>query len=152
MKRYNKVLRQLLIRHQSFEKLDFLQSNHQLMSAGDFQLLFNKWDMEVTQLMLALEKQCNKFQDGSIEFCLVTGIWIRHLQAYRWVRRFHENKVARGGNLIQTCRWLNIQSLLVLTPTQVLLNVNECMMQLEGLKKDALRLWNVNLRECLSSA
>jgi hypothetical protein len=66
MKRYNKVLRQLLLHHQSFEKLDFLQSNHHLMSAGDFQLLFNRWDMEVTQLMLALEKWCNKFQDGSI--------------------------------------------------------------------------------------
>ena len=49
VKRYNKVFRQLLICHQSFEKLDFLQSNHHLMSVGDFQLLFNKWDMEVTQ-------------------------------------------------------------------------------------------------------
>jgi hypothetical protein len=53
VKRYNKVLRQLLIRHRSFEKLDFLQSNHHLMSADDFQILFNKWDMEVMQLMLA---------------------------------------------------------------------------------------------------
>ncbi len=82
VKWYNKVLRQLLTCHQSFEKLDFLQSNHHLMSAGNFQLLFNKWDMEVTQLMLALEKRCNKFQDGSIEFSLVTGIWIRHLKVY----------------------------------------------------------------------
>ncbi len=65
MKRYNKVLRQLLIRHRSFEKL---------MSADDFQILFNRWDMEVTQLMLALEKRCNTFRDGSIEFSLVTGI------------------------------------------------------------------------------
>ncbi len=32
VKRYNKVLRQLLIHHQSFEELDFLQSNHHLMS------------------------------------------------------------------------------------------------------------------------
>jgi hypothetical protein len=31
------------------------------MSADDFQLLFNKWDKEVTQLMLGSEKQCNKF-------------------------------------------------------------------------------------------
>ncbi len=38
VKRYYKVLRQLLICHQSFKKLDFLQSNYHLMSAGDFQL------------------------------------------------------------------------------------------------------------------
>jgi hypothetical protein len=31
------------------------------MSADAFQTVFNRWDMEVTQLMLALEKQCNKF-------------------------------------------------------------------------------------------
>jgi hypothetical protein len=36
VKRHNKVLRQLLIGHQSFEKLDFLQSKHHLISAGDF--------------------------------------------------------------------------------------------------------------------
>jgi hypothetical protein len=85
VKRYNKVFRQLLICHQSFEKLDFLQSNHHLMSAGGFQLLFNKWDMEVMQLMLASEKWCNKFCDGSIEFSPVTSIWICCLQAYHWV-------------------------------------------------------------------
>jgi hypothetical protein len=99
VKQYNKVLRQLLIRHRSFDKLDFLQSNHHLMSAGDFQLLSNKWDKEVMQLMLALEKWCNKFWDGSIEFSPVTGIWIHCLQAYCWVQQFYEIKVAHGGNL-----------------------------------------------------
>ncbi len=59
VKQYNKVLTQLLIRHRLFEKLEFLQSNHHLMSADDFQILFNRWDIEVMQLMLALEKQCN---------------------------------------------------------------------------------------------
>jgi hypothetical protein len=41
------------------------------MSAGDFKILFNRWDMEVMQLMLASEKWCNKFRDGSINFSLV---------------------------------------------------------------------------------
>ncbi len=61
VKRYNKVLMKLLICHKSFENLEFLQSNHHLMSADGFQTLFNRWDMEVMQLMLASEKQCNKF-------------------------------------------------------------------------------------------
>jgi hypothetical protein len=47
---------------------------------------------------------------------------------------------------------LNIASLLVLTPAQVLLNLNECMTWLEGLKKDASKLWNAHLHKCLSSA
>jgi hypothetical protein len=58
--------------------------------------------------------------------------------------------MAHGGNLFQTCRRLNIASLLVLTPAQVVLNVNECMTWLEGLKKGAPKRWNAHLRECLS--
>jgi hypothetical protein len=83
VKQYNKVLTKLLIRHRSFEKLEFLQTNHTLMSADAFQTLFNRQDIEVTQLMLASEKWCSKFCDGSIEFSPITGIWIHRLQAYR---------------------------------------------------------------------
>ncbi len=61
-----------------------------------------------------------------IYFNPITGLWIRCLQAYRWVQQFHENK-----DLFQTCRRLNIASLVVLTPAQVLLNVNECTTWLE---------------------
>jgi hypothetical protein len=64
----NKVLTKLLIHHRLFEKLKFLQTNHHLMSADAFQTLFNRWDTEVMQLMLALEKRRNKFCDGSIVF------------------------------------------------------------------------------------
>ena len=56
VKRYNKALTKLLISHRSFEKLEFLQTNHHLMSADAFQTLFNRWDMEVTQPMLAFLK------------------------------------------------------------------------------------------------
>ncbi len=64
------------------------------MSADAFQTLFNRWDMEVMQLMLASEKQCNKFHDGIIEYSPITGKWIHCLQAYPWIQQFHENKVA----------------------------------------------------------
>ncbi len=94
VKRSNKVLTKLLICHRLFEKLEFLQTNHHLMSADAFQTLFNRWDMEVTQLMLALEKWCNKFCDRNIEFSPITDIWIQRVQAYRWIQQFHENKVA----------------------------------------------------------
>ncbi len=56
VKWYNKVLMKLLIHHRLFEKLEFLQTNHHLMSADAFQTLFTRWDTEVMQLMLALEK------------------------------------------------------------------------------------------------
>jgi hypothetical protein len=76
----------LLKHHRSFEKLEFLQTNHHLMSADAFQTLFNRWDTEVTQLMLASEKWYNKFCDRSIEFSPITGIWnnpFRHTAGFR---------------------------------------------------------------------
>jgi hypothetical protein len=60
--------------------------------------------------------------------------------------------VAYRGNLFQTCRCLGIASPLVLTPAQVVLNVNEFMTWLEGLKKDTPKLQNAHLHKCLSSA
>jgi hypothetical protein len=75
---------------------------------------------------------------------------MQHLQAYGWIQQFHENKVTNGDNLFRTCRRFNIASSIVLTPAQVLLNVNEQKTRLEGLKKDAPKLWNAHLRECLS--
>jgi hypothetical protein len=83
---YDKVLKQLLVRHQLFEKLEFLQQNHLNMSAADFQLMYNQWEREVTWLMLGSERRCNKFRAGSIEFSPVIGLWIRWVQVYRWIR------------------------------------------------------------------
>jgi hypothetical protein len=122
------------------------------MSADAFQTLFNRWDIEVMQLILALEKWCNKFCDGSIELSPITGIWIRCLQAYCWVQQLHENRVAHGSNLFCTCRRLNTTSPLVLIPAQVVLNVSKSMTWLEGLKKDVPKLWNAHLSQCLSLA
>ena len=56
VRKYNKVLLQMLTRHRAFEKLEFLQQNYNHISAADFQLMFNKWDDEVTQLMPGSEK------------------------------------------------------------------------------------------------
>jgi hypothetical protein len=74
VKWYTKVLTKLLIRHRLFEKLEFLQTNHHLMSADAFQTLFNRWDMEVMQLMLVSGKWCKRFHYRSIEFSPLTGI------------------------------------------------------------------------------
>jgi hypothetical protein len=82
VKKYNTVLKQLLIRHRSFEKLEYLQQNHDRLGAAKFQLMFNNWDREVTCFMLGSEKQCNKYRKGSIKFSPVIGLWIRRIQLY----------------------------------------------------------------------
>ena len=117
----------MLIRHRSFKKLEQLQQNHDKLSASEFQLMFNNWDKEVTQLMLGSEKQCNKFRDGTIEFSPVVGIWIRRLQAYHWIEQYHTGKVKHAGNLCRTCRKLGISSPQSHSPAQILAGIEACM-------------------------
>jgi len=152
MKKYNKVLTQMLIRHRSFEKLEQLQQNHDKLSAAEFQLMFNNWDKEVTQLMLGSEKWCNKFRDGNIEFSPVVGIWIRRLQAYRWIEQYHAGKVKHAGNLCRTCQRLGTSSPQSHCPAQILAGIEACTRHLADLKKIAPQLQNDHLQTCLASA
>ena len=41
VKKYDQVLKQLLVRHQAFEKLEHLQQNYGDMTCAKFQLMFN---------------------------------------------------------------------------------------------------------------
>jgi hypothetical protein len=148
---YN-VLKQLLVRHWLFEKLEFLQQHHSNMSAADFQLMYNQWDREVTRLMLGSEKQCNKFRVGSIEFSPVIGLWIRRIQVYRWIRRYLVGKVEHAGNLYRTCRRLYVPPPHLLTLTQVTATKEDCKRHLEALRQSAPKLRDEHLRSCLDSA
>jgi hypothetical protein len=109
------------------------------MSVADYQLLFNKWDKEVTKLMLGSEKQYKNFYDGSVEISPVVGIQIGHLQAYQWVQCY-ESKMAYRENMFWTCRHLNILSPTALIPAQVILNIEVCIVRLTELKKAAPKL------------
>ena len=133
VKNYNTVLKQLLVRHWSFEKLEFLQQNHANMLATEFQLMFNQWDREVTRLMLGSEKRCNKFRDGSIEFSPVIGLWIRRIQVYRWIRRYHEGRLEHAGNLFWACQRLFVSPPTSLSPNQVTDCKEDCKRHLEAL-------------------
>ena len=130
----------MLIRHRSFKKLEQLQQSHDKLSAAEFQLMFNNWDKEVTQLMLGSEKRCNKFRDGNIEFSPVVGIWIRHLQAYRWIEQYHAENVKRAGNLCRTCRRLGISSPQFHSLAQILAGIEACTQHLADLRKIAPQL------------
>ena len=54
--------------HRAFDKLESLQQNKDGMSPAIFQLRSNKWDEEVTEMMIVSEKRCNKFMNGLIDW------------------------------------------------------------------------------------
>jgi hypothetical protein len=150
--KYNEVLKQLLIHHRSFKKMEYLQQNRLRLSPAEFQLLFNQWDWEVTCLMLGLEHCRNKFRDGSIEFSPVVGLWLCQMQLYWWIRRYHEGRVQHAGNLFWTCRRLNVPNPNALTPKEMATAEKDCKRRLESLKAAAPKLQDEHLRTCLGKA
>ncbi len=62
-------------------------------SVAEFELMFNKCDNEVTELMLSSESKCNKFVDGTIKFSPVVGLWIDRLRTYHWIIWYKQGQV-----------------------------------------------------------
>jgi hypothetical protein len=102
--------------------------------------------------MLGLEKRCNKFRDGNIDFSLVVGLWIRRLQAYRWISRYQNGQVPHAGNLYRLCRCLSAPSPSSLMVEEVIAAEAACVQKLADLKLQAPVLWNEHLRNCLDTA
>lgn len=86
---YNRVLKQLYLRHRAFEKLEELRENHDSMTPAEFQLALNSWDREVTTMKLAAESKCGHTYAGQMEFSNDVGIWWNRLRIYRWMMRYN---------------------------------------------------------------
>ena len=59
---YTRVLMQLTTRHRMFKKVNHIKDHHGVMTEAEFQLLYNAWDTELLELMLASEKRCRKLK------------------------------------------------------------------------------------------
>ncbi len=149
-KKYNMVLKQLLVCHWSFEKLEFLQQNQENLVLAEFQLMFNQYDCKVTCFMLRLEKWCNRYRNGSIKFSPVVGLWIHQMQLYCWILHYHEGRVVHAGDLFWACQCLNVPDPNTLTPEEVTIKEEECVRWLSLLKEVAPKLHNEHLRMCLN--
>ena len=78
IKKYNAVLKELMVIHRAYEKLERLYEEHDSLSVSEFQLIFNQWDSKVIAHKRASENQCNKFLDGKLVFSL----WSAYGSAY----------------------------------------------------------------------
>ena len=151
-KKYTKILKRRIAKHRINEKLSELHICRQTLSKSIFQQKFNKWDKEVTQLMLGSEKGCNQFYNGTIEFSPLVGIYIRRLRVYRWIKRFQSGKKTTKKTLWRTCKRMKIPSPIIITPVEVQNTIDECMQKLEDLKRQSPKLREEHLAARLAAA
>jgi hypothetical protein len=103
-KKYIKRLKKQLKRHKIEEKLNILNEHQAEMSREKVEHHHNKIDEEVVQQQVGLEKKCNKFYDGKIEFSPEVGIVVRRGRLYRRILDFKHGKPMNHRTLKDTCK------------------------------------------------
>jgi hypothetical protein len=88
-------------------------------------------DEEGKAYMRRAEKICRKIKCCRIPFSPEAAIWIRRVQVYYSILRYHKGKIKNRGNLKRAARRCNIANPLTLS-------VKEIALRLEACKKECL--------------
>jgi hypothetical protein len=76
--------------------------------------------------MIHLEKMCRKIKCCRIPYSPEASIWIRRVQVYYSIIRWHKGQIQNRWNLKRAARRCNIQNPMGLSMAEVLLRVDEC--------------------------
>ena len=63
---YNKVLEQVITRHNMYEKLAEIMSTPDV-AESEYEHKMNKWDDELKNFMLGAEERCRTYKTGDLE-------------------------------------------------------------------------------------
>ena len=151
-KSYNKVLLQLTERHRMFAKMSALQQDALQPNSTTFNLSFNQWDREMSELMHSAEEKSSKFKHDDIEFSPVVGIWLNRLRIYKHIMRFKSGLVPDPRNLFRACQRADIPQPQTITLDALEASIVVCETQLTQLKQQAPLLRHQHLQHRLQSA
>lgn len=149
---YVNLLNQLTDRHRMFHKLNKLALAQDELSPSTFQLLFNKWDEELTQLMLAAENKCNTYKSNHIPYSPEVGEWITRRWLLGRIRRYLQGKVPDPRNLYRQCRRHRLPDPREITEEDLNIEIFLCYRKIEELKPKAPKLRRDHLNARLKEA
>jgi hypothetical protein len=106
-------------------------------------------DEEGKAYMRHAEKICRKIKCCQIPFLPETSIWIRQVQVYYSLIRFHQGKIKNRGNLKRAARRCNIPNLLGLTVAEILAHLETCKKECAFYQEHGQRFWRKHLNNRL---
>jgi hypothetical protein len=101
--KYNWVLNQLASRHLLFHKLLQMGCDLDSLSEAQFLVRINKANKELEEFMKVTKKDCHKYIGGHIEWCPVTGVWMKHCWLLGQVQVFLNGQTRDPRNLFNEC-------------------------------------------------
>ena len=149
---YANTLNQLLDRHRMFKKLNNLHKLQDDLSLSEFMLLFNKWDRELTELMLAAENKCHQYKQCHIPYSPEVAEWITRRWLLGRIRRYLQGKVPDPRNLYRQCRKHRVPDPRDLSEDDLNIEIFLCAKKIEELKPLAPKLRREHLKACLADA
>ncbi len=85
---YSHELDLLCIQHKMYGRIYFIYSHTDYLSDDDFSYMINKWDTELIQYKLHLEKNCTKYKNSHIKWSPEVGLWLSHRWLLVRIRKF----------------------------------------------------------------
>ncbi len=113
-----------IIRHRLLERLHEAHTGAYLNSEQARRLIMI--DKEGKMYMRHAEKICRKIKCCQIPFSPEAAIWIRHVQVYQSLLRYHKGRIKNRGNLKRAARRCNIPNPLSMSIQEIPLRLKEC--------------------------
>ena len=135
--KYCKTLETLVQRHKIHQKLLDLELIDPLLTASEYQILHNKVDKELGDMMTCAERACTMYKGGSLEFSPTVGQWIKKRSVLKWILRWQDGKVPDTRNMLRAARRQNIENPLTMSRIEVEARLVACMWELFKLRDKA---------------
>ena len=102
-------------------------------------------DEEGKAYMRRAEKICRKIKCCRIAFSPEAAIWIRRVQVYYSILRFHKGKIKNRGNLKRAARRCNIAHPLRIPIKKIVIRLEACKKECLFYRKHGKRFWRKHL-------
>ena len=148
--RYTKTLEELILKHRLIERTGEVYLQHK--STETFTRKLNALDSELGDYMRHAEKKCRKIKSGRIPFSPEAALWIRRMQVYRSLLKFHAGRIRNRSNLKRAGIRCGIDNPLALSIREIYLRLQTCTSQCEYFRQNGRYHRKKHLYSRLSAA
>ena len=99
---YARILEEKVLAHRLFEQMGTAHRKSKSKASAIKHL--NKLDKELGQYMRYAERKCRKIKSGRIPFSPEASLWMRRMQVYQSLLKYHAGRIKNRGNLKRAAR------------------------------------------------
>ncbi len=151
MANYMQRLEGSLQRHKILERMQEIHRKYK-KPGRRLRRALAKLDKETKQLMINAEKNCRKIKSGRIPFSPEAAIWIRLMQVYKLLLRYHQGRIRNRANLGWTARRCRILNCLQIPVESLLQKIEVCHEKCNYFRKHGRRYCTKHLHSCANAA